>query len=111
MRFGPDVSVDDVFLAMSEGERCHMANKLYKKGYEPIKMRQKLDKARDVTDYTVNNIYLTEDEMIHIWRRLNLSNYQFEKVCDNKHARYPHQPPSVNGYAVWDKFDEALRNG
>ena len=112
MRFGPDVSVNDVFNAMSEGERCHMANKLYKEGYEPIKMRQKLDKALEATGYSVSNIQLTDDEMVHVWRRLNVNDYQFENAGSwNKHSQYPTQPAGTNGYTIWHKFDEALRNG
>jgi hypothetical protein len=35
-----DLGVNECFDAMSEGERCHMANKLYKEGVVPIKQQQ-----------------------------------------------------------------------
>jgi hypothetical protein len=37
-------SVASVFEAMDEGERCHMANKLFKEGYIPIR-QQNIDAA------------------------------------------------------------------
>jgi hypothetical protein len=35
-----EVDVNEVFEEMSEGERCHMANKLYKEGYVPLRVTQ-----------------------------------------------------------------------
>jgi hypothetical protein len=35
-----DLGVNECFETMSEGERCHMANKLFKEGYVPIKQAQ-----------------------------------------------------------------------
>jgi hypothetical protein len=40
-----DLGVNECFEAMSEGERCHMANKLYKEGVRPIKQQQSDDIA------------------------------------------------------------------
>ena len=37
------VIVDLAFEGMNEGARCHMANKLYKEGYAPIKMQSYCD--------------------------------------------------------------------
>jgi len=45
MKFGPEVSVNDIYEAMSEGERIHMANKLYKHEYVPIKLQKKYEEA------------------------------------------------------------------
>lgn len=39
------VDVDCVFDEMGEGERCHMANKLFKHGYIPSKVKQYLPEA------------------------------------------------------------------
>lgn len=35
--------VDDIYRQMSEGARCHMANKLYKEGYMAVKARAAID--------------------------------------------------------------------
>ena len=34
-----------IFDAMTEGQRCHMANKLFKEGYVPIKLQKQLNEA------------------------------------------------------------------
>jgi hypothetical protein len=33
-------TVGEIFEAMGEGERCHMANKLFKEGYKAVKQTQ-----------------------------------------------------------------------
>jgi hypothetical protein len=35
-----EASVGEIFDSMDEGERCHMANKLFKEGVVPIKQQQ-----------------------------------------------------------------------
>lgn len=37
---GQEVNVNDVFFAMDDGNRQHMANKLFKHGWVPVKMRE-----------------------------------------------------------------------
>ena len=115
MKFGPDVSVNDVFKAMSEGEKCHMANKLHKEGYEPIKMRQKLDKAMEGAPEVFrlyDGLDLSFYEMIHLYIRLNPSDHQFSEAfgprLSNKYRTFP---KGTNGYDLFWKIDKALHNG
>ena len=42
-----EVTIEEIFEAMSEGERCHMVNKLNKKGYQPQKLVVALREAEE----------------------------------------------------------------
>jgi hypothetical protein len=55
-----DIGVNECFDTMSEGERCHMANKLYKEGVVPIKQQQ--------ADEVSLREFTTVDEACDFWK-------------------------------------------
>ena len=41
-----EYTIEEIFEGMTDGEKCHMSNKLYKEGYVPLKLTSELEYLR-----------------------------------------------------------------
>ena len=59
-----EVTIEELFDAMSEGDRCHMVNKLNKEGYQPQKLVKALAEQERIFDIVSDACDFWKEEAI-----------------------------------------------
>jgi hypothetical protein len=101
-----DLSVNDIFLAMSDGERMHMANKLNKEGYQPVKLVEELKVAKVALEGGPKRFGgFKPGELTLLWHGLNTSGGELRELEEKRKssARY-HSQPVLTDEAINESF-------